>query len=100
MKKATWIDSTSYRQNEVCGETEPRNWQMQLGPATLEVHRFFYSPDRWFATCLWLEMDRVELGTRDIDIAKRKALDIAKKRAANMVKRAHAIISVLNKVPQ
>lgn len=68
-----WKDVTSYGRNER-GVIEPSAWTLVNCAFTVMVHRWHACPGTWWLSVTELGLDRIELGSTEIEAAKLDAL--------------------------
>lgn len=61
-------DITSYSRNDK--EREPSILENKVGGVSFKVHKHIYYGDAWLLSCSELNIDKEELHTDDIEIAK------------------------------
>lgn len=68
-----WKDTTSYRQGERDGE--PREWTLRTEHLRVTVHHHMhYPPDQWLVSCHELNIEMMELKSKEVEKAKEEAL--------------------------
>lgn len=67
-----WTDQTTYKR----GDTEriPTTWHCALtDKVSFLVHKHIYYGDAWLLTCNYLGVERLDLGTTELESAKARA---------------------------
>ncbi|MCY9592384.1 hypothetical protein PC41400_14825 [Paenibacillus chitinolyticus] len=88
----TWKDTTSYSQRKR-KDTEPRSWTAVINKADIMVHRHIhYGSDMWLLSSRYLDLDKIELKSKDINEAKNESLDKLKSILEHNINEMEAII--------
>jgi hypothetical protein len=89
-----WKDKSSYSRDDK--ERNPNHWITQLDKVDVSIHRHIhYDKDKWLTSSRYLQIEKLVLKNKDVEVAKNEALTIAKEEITKKLNELEAALKVI-----